>query len=46
MQHFPDDVMVGLSKQISPILAGFSVGLVHVRFAAENPLRLSFRVGQ
>ena len=41
-----DDVMVGLSKEIPPVLAGFSVGLVDVRFAAENLLRLSVRVGE
>ena len=41
-----DDVMVGLSKEMPPVLAGFSVGLVDVRVAAENLLRLSFRVGQ
>jgi hypothetical protein len=40
-----DDVMVGLSEQISPVLAGFSVGLVDVRFATENLLRFSLRVG-
>ena len=41
-----DDVMVGLSEQISAVLAGFGVGLVDVRFATENLLRLSFRVGE
>jgi hypothetical protein len=41
-----DDVMVGLSQQISPVLAGFSVGLVDVRFAAEKLLSLTFRVGE
>jgi len=41
-----DDVMLGLAEQISPVLAGFSVGLVEVRFAAEKLLRMTFRVGE